>query len=73
MVEFGQFQSDLVGAVVTDDNKICGKFGIAEIYENYHDKLILFNTSTQALTLVNKIYRGIIVKNNKKKEAKINP
>jgi hypothetical protein len=47
-----------------------GDFGSAEIFQSRGDKLVILDSATHELRVVKQIYRGIVVKSNKKKESK---
>lgn len=71
VVELGQANKELIGASFTD-KLISGSFGVAEIFRSKGDKLLLLNPQDHSLKIISKVYRGILVKSNKKKQAKTN-
>ena len=47
-----------------------GPFGIAELMLNKGDSVVLMDSSSLDMKVVNTVYRSIITKRNKKKEIK---
>lgn len=66
LVEFGQPNHELVDCKLIG-SEIRGEFGVAEIFENKGDKLVILDKEKHEMKVIKKIYRGITVKNNRKK------
>ena len=70
VVEFGAEEKELVGSVLTENGVLIGNFGTAELMLSEGDNTVLMDTEKMKLKVVDRVYRSIIIKRNRKKEVK---
>jgi hypothetical protein len=71
VVECCQEEKDLLGTVIQNHKTMTGEFGNAELLFNRGDRVVVLNTATLKVKLIDRVYRSIILKRNKKKESSV--